>query len=425
VQSLPIEDSLKGRLKDVLVERSWLCLGRNLGSGEFGMVYEGVLRQMDGPDLNVAVKTTKALTGFAFFKLICPKDRMQTVFFFFFTILVGIDTQSELESFLKEAELMRNFDHPNVLRLLGISFESSLKQQIPTPMVILPFMKHGDLRSFLLATRHGDIPVGSHTASCLECHFSCFPWHGLSAVVNRKEQCKAISRRSSISAQTLVSFMIDIVSGMEYLSSKGFLHRDLAARNCMLQDDLKVSVADFGLSKKTYSSNYYRQKVMVRMPVKWMAIESLSESIFTTKSDVYLLFSDKGTVHIIIATRCCLAKNACCDWSFGITMWEIFSRGKTPYPGVQNHEMYDFLQEGHRLKKPTECLDKLYNTMCSCWLSDPNHRPTFSELKETLQEVLPSLPSSQETQGAQYLNMGPQHTNLEACVLQEQDQNDR
>nr|XP_006008797.1 PREDICTED: tyrosine-protein kinase Mer-like [Latimeria chalumnae] len=192
--------------------------------------------------------------------------------------------------------------------------------------------------------------------------------------------------------------MIDIVSGMEYLSSKGFLHRDLAARNCMLQDDLKVSVADFGLSKKTYSSNYYRQKVMVRMPVKWMAIESLSESIFTTKSDV---------------------------WSFGITMWEIFSRGKTPYPGVQNHEMYDFLQEGHRLKKPTECLDKLYNTMCSCWLSDPNHRPTFSELKETLQEVLPSLPSSQETQGAQYLNMGPQHTNLEACVLQEQDQNDR
>lgn len=61
--------------------------------------------------------------------------------------------------------------------------------------------------------------------------------------------------------------------------------------NCFLHihrlgDDLRVCVADFGLSKKIYSSNYYRQRVAIRVPVKWLAMESLSESVYTTKSDV-------------------------------------------------------------------------------------------------------------------------------------------
>lgn len=59
-----------------------------------------------------------------------------------------------------------------------------------------------------------------------------------------------------------------------------------------LGDDLHVCVADFGLSKKIYSSNYYRQTVAVRVPIKWMAIESLSESVYTTKSDVVSLPSN-------------------------------------------------------------------------------------------------------------------------------------
>lgn len=53
-----------------------------------------------------------------------------------------------------------------------------------------------------------------------------------------------------------------------------------------LGDDLRVCVADFGLSKKIYSGNYYRQKVAIRVPIKWMAMESLSDSVYTVKSDV-------------------------------------------------------------------------------------------------------------------------------------------
>lgn len=47
------------------------------------------------------------------------------------------------------------------------------------------------------------------------------------------------------------------------------------------------------------------------------------------------------------------------QWAFGVTMWEIATRGMTPYPGVQNHEIYDYLLEGQRLKQPTDCLDEL------------------------------------------------------------------
>uniref|UniRef100_A0A8C9S122 receptor protein-tyrosine kinase n=2 Tax=Scleropages formosus TaxID=113540 RepID=A0A8C9S122_SCLFO len=209
------------------------------------------------------------------------------------------------------------------------------------PMVLLPFMKHRDLRRFLIATRYGDIPM-------------------------------------FVPYQSLLRFMIDIAAGMEYLSSQGFLHRDLAARNCMLGDDLRVCVADFGLSKKICSNNYYRQKVAIRMPVKWMAIESLSDNVYTTKSDV---------------------------WSFGVTMWEIVTRGKAPYSAVNNHELLDLLETGYRLRPP-DCDPKLYEVMQSCWHRDPTQRPCFLKLGEELQALLSQLPLLEASEEAHYINQG-------------------
>ncbi|XP_071334296.1 tyrosine-protein kinase Mer isoform X2 [Trachinotus anak] len=309
-----LSDRLLSSLKEVLVERNTLTLGKELGKGEFGSVYEGVFTTEQGVDIKVAVKTMR----------------------------VGIHHQEDLHEFLREAEIMKNFDHENVVKLLGVTLQREQDSPLPVPLVILPYMKHGDLRRFLIATRYGDIPM--------------FVPH-----------------------QSLLRFMIDIAAGMNYLSSQGFLHRDLAARNCMLGDDLKVSVADFGLSKKIYSSNYYRQKVAVRVPIKWLAIESLSESVYTTKSDV---------------------------WSFGVTMWEIVSRGRTPYPGVHNHELLDLLQSGLRLKPPEECDQKLYEVMKSCWDKDPNRRPGFGELGETLKGLLSELPVLEASQEASYINQG-------------------
>lgn len=140
---------------------------------------------------------------------------------------------------------------------------------------------------------------------------------------------------------------------------------------------MTVCVADFGLSKKIYSSDYYRQGRIAKMPVKWIAIESLADRVYTTKSDV---------------------------WAFGVTMWEIATRGMTPYPGVQNHEIYDYLLHGHRLKQPEDCLDELYEVMYSCWRADPHERPAFPELKLHLEKLLESLPEASGSEDVIYIN---------------------
>ncbi|KAJ8246773.1 hypothetical protein GJAV_G00255250 [Gymnothorax javanicus] len=310
-----LSGQLQSSLRDVLVDRKALTLGKVLGAGEFGSVYEGVFSPQEGGDVKVAVKTMK----------------------------VGMHNHQDLESFLKEAEIMQGFDHDNVVKLVGVTLEQGRDQDssVPVPMLILPFMKHGDLRRFLIATRYSDVPM-------------------------------------FVPYQCLLRFMIDISDGMEYLSSRSFVHRDLSARNCMLGDDLRVRVADFGLSKKIYSSNYYRQKAIIRVPIKWMAMESLSESMYSTKSDV---------------------------WAFGVTVWEIASRGRTPYPGVHNHELLDLLESGHRLKQP-DCDHKLYEVMLTCWSRDPQQRPGFGELGEKLKAFLAELPPLEASEEVNYINQG-------------------
>ncbi|KAJ8281810.1 hypothetical protein COCON_G00043290 [Conger conger] len=303
---------LQTSLRDMLVDRGCLTVGKPLGV-EFGSVYEGAFAPQEGDDIKVAVKTMK----------------------------VGIHSQDDLDSFLKEAEIMQGFDHDNVVKLLGVTLEQEPDASVPTPMLILPFMKHGDLRRFLIATRYNDVPM-------------------------------------FVPYQSLLRFMIDIAAGMQYLSSHSFVHRDLAARNCMLGDDLRVSVADFGLSKKICSTDYYRQNAAVRMPIKWMAIESLSESIYSVKSDV---------------------------WSFGVTMWEIATRGRTPYPGVHNHELLDLLESGHRLKQ-LDFEQDLYKVMLSCWSRDPVQRPGFGELGEKLKAILSKLPPLEASEEVHYINQG-------------------
>ncbi|XP_053520540.1 tyrosine-protein kinase Mer isoform X2 [Artibeus jamaicensis] len=311
LRSLGVSEELQNKLEDVVIDRNLLILGKILGEGEFGSVMEGSLSQQDGTSQKVAVKTMK-LDSFS---------------------------QREIEEFLSEAACMKDFSHPNVIRLLGVCIETG-SQGTPKPMVILPFMKYGDLHTYLLYSR---LEVGS----------------------------------KYIPVQTLVKFMVDIAQGMEYLSNRNFLHRDLAARNCMLRDDMTVCVADFGLSKKIYSGDYYRQGRIAKMPVKWIAIESLADRVYTSKTDV---------------------------WAFGVTMWEIATRGMTPYPGIQNHEIYDYLLHGHRLKQPEDCLDELYGIMHSCWRAEPLDRPTFSILRLQLEKLVESLPEAQDKAEVIYIN---------------------
>jgi len=147
---------------------------------------------------------------------------------------------------------MKDFNHNRVLHLIGVSFT-----ELKSPLVVLPFMVNGDLLAYLRNDSHNP------------------------------------------TVKQLINFAIEIAEGMEYLVSQKFIHRDLAARNCLLDHDFHIKIADFGLSRDVYSSDYYRPEHKRPMPVKWMAPETLEGKAFTYKSDV---------------------------WSFGVVFWEILSR---------------------------------------------------------------------------------------------------
>uniref|UniRef100_UPI0037E80E2B tyrosine-protein kinase receptor Tie-1 isoform X2 n=1 Tax=Semicossyphus pulcher TaxID=241346 RepID=UPI0037E80E2B len=162
---------------------------------------------------------------------------------------------------------------------------------------------------------------------------------------------------STLTSQQLLQFAVDVATGMHYLSDKQFIHRDLAARNVLVGDNLVAKIADFGLSR---GEEVYVKKTMGRLPVRWMAIESLNYSVYTTKSDV---------------------------WSFGVLLWEIVSLGGTPYCGMTCAELYEKLPQGFRMEKPKNCDDEVYELMKQCWRDRPYERPPFSQVSVQLNRM--------------------------------------
>ncbi|ESO85164.1 hypothetical protein LOTGIDRAFT_130764, partial [Lottia gigantea] len=253
----------------------------------FGCVCEGTLLEEDDIELKVAVKTLQ-------------------------------DTDAgeiNLKEFVEEALLMKDFEHPNVLKLIGITLSKD-----SSPLVILPFMGNGDLLKY----------------------------------VSDEEK--------EISLNQMIMFAIDISRGMEYLGSLKFVHRDLAARNCMLDDHFHVKVADFGLTRDIYEKGYYHsENKKTKLPIRWMAIESIERGTYSSKSDV---------------------------WSLAVVIWELLTRGVTPYPGVEGWDVIAYLRSGRRLRKPWFSDDTLYSLMLACWNKDIEARPDFTEVTGQLNDIL-------------------------------------
>uniref|UniRef100_A0A4W3GXN4 Tyrosine-protein kinase receptor Tie-1 n=3 Tax=Callorhinchus milii TaxID=7868 RepID=A0A4W3GXN4_CALMI len=163
---------------------------------------------------------------------------------------------------------------------------------------------------------------------------------------------------STLTSQQLLQFASDVAKGMQYLSETQFIHRDLAARNVLVGENLVAKIADFGLSR---GEEVYVKKTMGRLPVRWMAIESLNYSVYTTKSDV---------------------------WSFGVLLWEIVSLGGTPYCGMTCAELYEKLPQAYRMEKPLNCDDEVYELMRQCWRDRPYERPPFAQISMQLNRML-------------------------------------
>uniref|UniRef100_A0A8C7WK72 Fibroblast growth factor receptor n=1 Tax=Oncorhynchus mykiss TaxID=8022 RepID=A0A8C7WK72_ONCMY len=245
-------------------------------------------------------------------------------------------TEKDLSDLISEMEMMKIIGkHKNIINLLGACTQDG-------PLyVIVEYASKGNLREYLRARR----PPGMEY---------CY----------NPDQVPI----ENMSIKDLVSCAYQVARGMEYLSSKKCIHRDLAARNVLVTEDNVMKIADFGLARDIHHIDYYKKTTNGRLPVKWMAPEALFDRIYTHQSDV---------------------------WSFGVLLWEIFTLGGSPYPGVPVEELFKLLKEGHRMDKPSTCTHELYMMMRDCWHAVPSHRPTFKQLVEDLDRTL-AMTSNQE-----------------------------
>lgn len=97
----------------------------------------------------------------------------------------------------------------------------------------------------------------------------------------------SIPTPKSVCTSDLICWSYQIARGMDYLSSKNVLHGDLAARNVFLCDNNVVKIGDFGLAKNLYKSDNYKSSSETPLPFKWLALESISERIFSVYTDVW------------------------------------------------------------------------------------------------------------------------------------------
>ncbi|XP_023247600.1 platelet-derived growth factor receptor alpha-like [Copidosoma floridanum] len=164
-----------------------------------------------------------------------------------------------------------------------------------------------------------------------------------------------------ICSHDLLSWAYQVAHGMEYLSRRNILHCDLAARNILLSTNNIVKICDFGLAQTLYKDINYTRLHDVKLPFKWMAIESLRDGVFSTKSDI---------------------------WSFGIVIWEFFTLAETPYLGMQASVVYQKLINGYRMGQPRYATNYLYNIMLNCWEDEPTLRPSFTKLSKNIGMLL-------------------------------------
>ncbi|XP_078050222.1 vascular endothelial growth factor receptor kdr-like [Augochlora pura] len=350
-----------------------LKLGKQLGSGAFGVVLKAeAVGICEGESVTtVAVKMVRRGPNLLYISALA----------------------SELKIMIHLGK------HLNIVNLLGACTKNILKREL---LVIVEFCRFGNLHDYMLKNRNGFINQIDPASGKLDfginhdllkkavnppsdgknynsksdslprqataTDFQKFRMSADDPVLG-STQCASSSCRGDykvsnlkpICTQDLLSWAFQVARGMEYLSQRRILHGDLATRNILLADDNVAKICDFGLAKSMYKREIYKKKSDCPLPIKWLAIETMRDRIFSTQSDV---------------------------WSFGIVLWEFFTLAETPYPGIQAEMVYQKLMEGYRMEKPVYAISKVYDIMRQCWKSEPSSRPSFTQLVDSVGNLL-------------------------------------
>uniref|UniRef100_A0A665W0F8 Receptor protein-tyrosine kinase n=1 Tax=Echeneis naucrates TaxID=173247 RepID=A0A665W0F8_ECHNA len=205
---------------------------------------------------------------------------------------------------LDEAYVMASVEHPHVCRLLGICLTSTVQ-------LVTQLMPYGCLLDYV------------------------------------KEN------KDNIGSQHLLNWCVQIAKGMNYLEERHLVHRDLAARNVLVKTPQHVKITDFGLAKLLNADEKEYHADGGKVPIKWMALESILNRTYTHQSDV---------------------------WSYGVTVWELMTFGTKPYDGIPASDIAGVLEKGERLPQPPICTIDVYMIMVKCWMIDADSRPRFREL---------------------------------------------
>ncbi|XP_035989059.1 macrophage colony-stimulating factor 1 receptor 2 isoform X2 [Fundulus heteroclitus] len=328
--------------------RDKLRLGAVLGSGAFGKVVEATAY-----GLGTENKATRVAV-----KMLKPSAHSE-----------------EREALMSELKILSHLGyHDNIVNLLGACTQGG-------PMLMITeYCSHGDLLNFLRAHTQ-DFMASMITIDELgdEVFYKNMPPQqeklrsdsGISCWSEYQEMQPALSPRQidsgdhmlSLSVCDLMRFSYHVAQGLDFLSSRNCIHRDVAARNVLLTDCRVAKICDFGLARDIRNDDSYIVQGNARLPVKWMAPESIFQCLYTVQSDV---------------------------WSYGVLLWEIFSLGKSPYPNViVDTNFYKMIKDGHHMEQPEFASNEMYHLMKLCWSLEPTHRPTFKTIGQLISRILP------------------------------------
>ncbi|NWZ43510.1 YRK kinase, partial [Brachypodius atriceps] len=225
------------------------------------------------------------------------------------------------EAFLEEAQIMKRLRHDKLVQLYAVVSEEPIYivTEFMSQGSLLDFLKDGDGRYLKLPqlvdmaaqVLGGWYWVGVHPQGCTEGVFTALP--------------------------------PQIAAGMAYIERMNYIHRDLRAANILVGDNLVCKIADFGLAR-LIEDDEYTARQGAKFPIKWTAPEAALFGRFTIKSDV---------------------------WSFGILLTELVTKGRVPYPGMNNREVLEQVERGYRMQCPGSCPPSLHELMVQCWKREP------------------------------------------------------